>query len=116
MSRLEAANTALSTLREDDDRRRLATAAGAVLGLVLAWVHWFGLPLGGALVAIPRRRILTAPLFGLGFGALVLVAFGAWLALAGALGPVLDMGQVTLATVAMGLALPVVGSLVRGVF
>jgi hypothetical protein len=116
MSVLESASETLGSLRDDDDRRRLATAAAAVVGLGLAWVHWLGLFVGGALVAIPRRRFLTAPLFGLGFGVLVLVAFGAWLVLVGSLGPVLGMGQVTFVAVGTGLGLPLVGSLVRGVF
>jgi hypothetical protein len=109
------AATRLARLRTDDRERRIATVAAVVVGLALAWVHWLGLVVGGALVAIPRRRFLTAPLAGLAFGAVVLAAFGAWLALVGALGAALGMGRIALVSVGLGLALPLAGSLVRGV-
>jgi hypothetical protein len=112
---LDRLTAALDGVRTDDRRRRLATAVGLAVGLGFAWVHWLGLVVGGALVAVPRRRFLTAPVAGLGFGALVLVVFGLSLSLAGSLGAVLGMGRITLVAVGAGLGLPIVGALVRGV-
>ncbi|WP_290818808.1 hypothetical protein [Halovivax sp.] len=90
----------------------LALAGAVAVGLSLTWVHWFGLVLGGALVGLVAPSLRRGLLFGLGFGALVLSVFA--LTVGGSLGDVLAMRPVIYLTVGAALALPVFGSLVRG--
>ncbi|MFB6354532.1 MAG: hypothetical protein ABEJ92_10665 [Halobacteriales archaeon] len=104
----------LRSLRADDRRRAAVVAAGVVLGLGLGYLHWLGLVLGGALVAIPARSVPRGLAAGLGLGVLELVVFGGLLFAHGALGPALSTGTVGLVGVAVGLAGPLLGSLVRG--
>ncbi|NHX35927.1 MULTISPECIES: hypothetical protein [Halolamina] len=105
----------LAPLREDRRRRLAATAGAVVLGLALSTVHWSGLLLAGALVALPQRSLGRGVAAGVGLGALIAVGFLGQLALAGMLNPVLAMGQPSWLALGLGLSLPVFGSLVRGV-
>jgi lipopolysaccharide export LptBFGC system permease protein LptF len=105
----------LATLREDRRRRLAVTAGAVVLGLVLAVVHWAGLLVAGALVALPQRSFGRGVAAGVGMGALIVVGFLGQLALAGTFDPVLAMGQPSLLALGIGLLLPAFGSLVRGV-
>lgn len=107
--------TALEKLREDRRRRLAATAAALVVGFALVAVHWAGLLIAGALVALPQRSFPRGVAAGVGVGVLVVAAFLARLALAGTLGPTLGMGQPSWLAVGIGLLLPPFGSLVRGV-
>ncbi len=107
--------SALAGLRDDRRRRLAATGVAVVLGLALASVHWSGLLLAGALVALPQRSLRGGVAAGVAMGVLVLLAFVARLALAGTLGAGLAMGQPTLLALGLGLALPAFASLVRGV-
>lgn len=103
----------LDALRADRLRRWTAVGVGAAVGLALAWVHWLGLVVGGALVALPTANPKRGALAGLGFGALVLVAFAGVLALRGALVPALGMGRITALTVAIPLVAGLLGGLTR---
>ena len=86
------------------------------LGVVLGAVHPAGLVAGGVLVGLVAPTLRRAFLFGLYLGGLVLLVFGVSLLLAGTLGRVATMGQLTLLSVVVGLALPTLGALaVRGV-
>lgn len=105
----------LRSLRADDRRRAAVVAAGVVLGLGLGSVHWLGLVLGGALVAMPARSVPRGLAAGFGLGVLELVVFGGLLAAQGALGAALSTGTVGLVGAAVGLAGPLLGSLVRGI-
>ncbi|MFW5934900.1 MAG: hypothetical protein ACOCQL_03510 [Halolamina sp.] len=105
----------LAGLRDDRRRRLAATGVAVVIGLALSTVHWSGLLLAGALVALPQRSWPRGVAAGVAMGGLVLVAFLAQLALAGALGPGLGMGQPSWLALWLGLSLPAFGSLVRGV-
>ena len=96
--------------------RWLGFALGAVVGLALASVHWVGLVIGGALVGTFARDLPRAVVAGVAFGLVALVAFGVWLALDGALGVFLEMGQILAVSVAIPLVGGVLGSLVRGLF
>ena len=107
--------SALDALRTDRRRRLLATVTGAVVGLALAPLHWSGLLLAGALVALPQRSVPRGVAAGLGVGVAVVVVFLAWLVVAGTLGPVLGMGQPAWLALGIGLALPAFGAVVRGV-
>lgn len=105
----------LGTIRTDDSRWATATVLGALLGLAVANVHWSGLLLGGALVALPQRSVRTGLAAGLGFGVLVVLAFALRLALAGALDTYLGMGQVLAVSVVISLGTGLLGALVRGI-
>ncbi|MFW5948424.1 MAG: hypothetical protein ACOCSD_02360 [Halolamina sp.] len=105
----------LTALRRDSRRRLVVTVALVGVGLGLALVHWAGLLVAGALVALPQRSFLQGVAAGASFGVLVVVAFLAVFALAGTLGPVLAMGQPTWLAVGIGLGVPTVGSLSRGI-
>lgn len=106
---------ALDGLRENRDRRLAVTVGAVVVGLGIAQVHWAGLLVAGALVALPQQSLGRGIAAGLGVGALVVALFLARFALAGTLGPVLGMGQPTWLALGIGLGLPTFGSLVRGV-
>lgn len=115
MTALDSLTARLAAIREDRRRRLAATAVAVVLGLGLSLVHWSGLLLAGALVALPQRSFGRAVAAGAGVGGLVVVGFLARLALAGTLDPTLAMGQPTWLALGMGLLLPAFASLLRGV-
>jgi len=110
----DSLRTRLAAVRDDPTRRWVALALAAVVGLAAAWVHWFGLVLGGALVGLVSSRLRWAVVAGLGFGALVLVTF---VVASPALSPgeLLALRPPVYVTVGAGLGLPLLGSLVRGV-
>jgi len=93
----------------------IALVAALVVGLIAASLHWIGLVVGGALVGLPTRGLRGALLAGLGFGVLAVLAWLLTLAVAGSLGDVLAMGLFAYLGVAIGIAAPVLGSLLRGV-
>jgi hypothetical protein len=103
----------LRAARTVDRRRRAVTAVGLVAGLAAASVHWSGLFLLGALVGLPRRSLGRAVLAGVVAGVCVLV-LTALLAPAGPRTTLTAFEPLTYLTLALG-AVPVAGSLVRGV-
>lgn len=105
----------LARLRADDRQRQLVLLGGALLGLALGSVHWLGLVLGGALVALPARSIRRGLLHGLALGVIGLLVFVTLLAWQGALAPVLTTGMVGGIAVGIGLGAPLLGSLVRAI-
>ena len=107
--------SALTDLRDHRRSRLAATALAVVLGLALALFHWVGLVLAGALVALPQRSLRRGVAAGAGVGVLVVAGFLTSFALAGTLGPALAMGQPTALALGIGLVLPLLGSLARGV-
>jgi len=112
---LATARKRVTALR-DDHRQRLAVAVlGVVVGLGLGTVSWYGLVLGGAIVALPARSFARGLAAGLGLGVLELLLFAWLLAANGALGPALTTGMVGGLSLGLGLAGPVLGSLIRGV-
>lgn len=90
--------------------------AGVVLGLAGGTVSWFALVLGGALVALPARSVGRGIAAGIGLGLLELAVFVGLLVTNGTFGPAVPSltGQVGAVTIAVGMAAPVLGSLVRG--
>jgi hypothetical protein len=105
-------------LREVRTHRReqwYALVAAAVVGLGVAWIHWYGFVLGGALVGLVSKNLRRSLLAGLGFGLLGWVVFAALLASHGALGAYLEMRQVTALSAAIPVVGSLLGSLVRGV-
>lgn len=107
--------SALDRLREDRRRRLAVTATAALVGLALAILHWAGLLVAGALVALPQRSLSRGIAAGVGVGVAVVLGFLVVFALSGTLGPVLAMGQPGLLALGIGLLLPPFGSLLRGV-
>lgn len=105
----------LTAVRSDPRQRRIVVAAGVLLGLGLGSLHWFGLVIGGAVVALPARTVPRGLGYGLALGVSQLLVFAGLLAWQGALGPALSTGMVGGITVVIGLAVPLLGSLVRGI-
>jgi len=103
------------SLREDPARHWGALVLAVLVGLGLATLHWVGLVVGGALVGLLARSLRRALVGGLGFGALVVLVWAGSFALAGTLGSVIAMGQLSALGVAIGLLAPTLGSLARGV-
>jgi hypothetical protein len=104
----------LAELRDTPRERWAATAVGALLGLALAWAHWLGLVVGGALVAFPAADLKRGLAAGFGFG---LVTLAAVFLTAPAVSPgeLLALTPAAYVTFGGGLVLPVLGSLVRGI-
>ena len=105
----------LREVRTNRRERWYALAAAAVVGLAVAWVHWYGFVLGGALVGLVSKDAKRGLLAGVGFGLLAWVVFAGLLASNGALGAYLGMGQVTTVSAAIPVVGAALGSLVRGV-
>lgn len=100
--------------RVEQPRRLAVTILAVVLGVVFASVHWFGLVLGGALVALPQRSLGRGLLAGFLFGGVVLTVFVVDLAGAGAGPGFLRFGLLRDVAIVMSLGLPTFGALARG--
>jgi hypothetical protein len=107
----------LQILRADRPTRWGSTLAAVVVGLLLASIHWLGLVVGAAAVAVPQQTLPRGLAVGLGFGAVAVAANVAVLATTGpaALDTALAMRQVFGVSVALSLVAGLVGGLVRGV-
>lgn len=105
----------LAVVRADRRRRLGASLLGVGIGLGLATVHWIGFVVGGALVALPARRIRTGVLTGLGFGLLGWLVFLVTLADAGALSVYFETGLLLAVSLGTALGGGLLGGLVRGV-
>lgn len=103
----------LERVRTEPRPHAAAVAVAVVLGLVLSWLHWMGLVLGGALVGLLAPTLRRAVLGGVAFGGVVLLVFG--LALGPSAWVVLETTPVVYLVVAAAVGLPVLGSLLRGV-
>lgn len=111
-SEVESLDRWLAQLRADSYRRRLALLLGVTVGLALAWLHWSGLVVGGALVGLSRRSVPRAALAGLLFGVLVTIA---GFVLTPTIGPVefLGLERISAVTAAIGLLFPAWGAMLR---
>lgn len=103
----------LDRARTDPRTHAVAVVLAVAIGLLAAWLHWFGLVLGGALVGFVSPSLPRAIFGAIGFGLLVLVVFA--LSVWGSLGAVLGMTPVVYLVVAGAIGLPLLGSLVRGI-
>jgi len=104
---------ALDQARTQRQPHAVALAGAAALGLLVAWLYWLGLVLGGALVALVAPSLRRGVAYALGFGALVLVAFAISIGDSVLLVP--EMRPIVYVTVASAVGLPLLGSLARGV-
>jgi hypothetical protein len=111
---MSVARTWLTEIRTNRRERWYALVGAAALGLVAAWVHWYGFVLGGALVGLVSKNVKRGLLAGIGFGVLAWVGFVALLASYGSLTGYLGMGQVTALSAAIPIVGGLLGSLVRG--
>lgn len=103
----------LTALRDRDRQRRLVVLGGVLVGLGLGSMHWLGLVIGGALVALPARTVPRGLAHGLGLGALGLAVFAVLLAAQGGLTAAVTTGTVGALGLAIGLGAPLLGALVR---
>lgn len=98
-----------------DARERWAlTVATAVVGLGLAWIHWAGLLVGGALVGLCWPTLRRAVVAGVGFAVVVLVATAAQFWAAGTLGKVLGATPLVYVAVAAPVVAGPLGATARG--
>ncbi|MDZ7730766.1 MAG: hypothetical protein U5K37_07365 [Natrialbaceae archaeon] len=88
-------------------------AVAVVIGVLLAFVHWFGLVIGGALVGLVSRSLPVAIASAVGFGVVVIVVFVATLGEPAA--TVTEMQPIVFITLGAPIGLPVIGSLIRGI-
>lgn len=99
------------------NRRRFRVTAllvAAVIGLGLAWAHWLGLFVAGALLGLVSGTPGRAVLSGLAFGVLVLVV--QVLLVSGMdVGEFLALRPPVYVTVGAGIGAPIWGALIRGV-
>jgi hypothetical protein len=105
----------LADVRADRRARWAATLAGIVVGLTVAWVHWLGFVLGGALVGLAATDAKRALAAGLGFGLLAWGVFAGLLAANGALAGYFAMGRLLYLSVGIPVVGALLGSLVRAV-
>jgi hypothetical protein len=104
----------LQAVRRRPGRRRALVVAAALLGLGMAWLHWFGLFLAGVLVGLFSRTIPRAALAGLMVGVLVLVVHVLASPVMGT-SEFLTLTPLAFVSVAAALVAPIWGALVRAV-
>lgn len=104
----------LTDLRDGGTRQLVVLVVVAAVGVGLAWVHWVGLVVAGALVGLVSSDLPRAVLAGFLVGVVVLLAN---LLAVPTMGPgeFLGLAPASYVTVAAALVAPVWGSLVRGV-
>jgi hypothetical protein len=113
-----AISTALAEIRGDTRARWAALAAGAVVGLLAAWIHWYGFLLGGALVGLASKDTKRGLLAGIGFGLLAWFVFAGLVATTGGLVGVVkyaEMGRLLYLSLGIPVGLSALGSLIRSV-
>lgn len=109
------ARTWQAAVRRNPGQRRLVLLVGVVVGLALAQLHWLGLVVGGALVALPQPSLRRGVAAGFGFGVLAWVLFLVGLWFAGVAGLYPEMGQVAVVVGAIAVVCGLLGGLARGV-
>ncbi len=111
-NRTRRAREGLERVRTEPRIHVLALGIAAIVGLVAASVHWFGLVLGGMLLGSVSPTLPRAFGYAIAFGAVVSIAFvltlesSAWL--------LLEMTPIVYVTIGSAFALPAFGSLVKG--
>lgn len=103
----------LQRLRTEPRLHALALVIAALGGLAVAWIHWLGLVVAGALVSVLAPSLRRGLAYGVAIGLLVLVVFA--LSLGDAAGRLPAMTPIVYITAASALGLPLLGALVRGI-
>ena len=106
--------TALATVRSRRRWRWSLLAVAMLVGLGLAWLHWLGLVVGGALVGVVSRTVPRAVAVGLAFGGFVLAVHVLASPAMGA-GEFLGFAPLSSVTLAAALVGPTWGALLRAV-
>lgn len=104
----------LAAARSRPYRRRSLLVAALLAGLLLAWLHWLGLVLGGALVGLASRTLPRAVVGALVLGLLVLGTHVIASPTMG-VGEFLALRPLTYVTLGLTVVGPVWGALVRAV-
>jgi hypothetical protein len=104
----------LETARGRRGRRRSLLLSAAVLGLALAWLHWIGLFVAGALVGLASRSVPRAVAAGVALGVLVLAVHVLASPVMSA-GAFASLTPISYVTIGLAIVAPVWGSLVRAV-
>jgi len=104
----------LTEARSRPYRRRSLLVAALVAGVLLAWLHWVGLVLGGALVGLASRTLPRAVVGALVLGLLVLGTHVVASPTMG-VGEFLALRPLTYVTLGLAVVGPVWGALVRAV-
>lgn len=104
----------LADARRRPNRRRSLLVAAALVGLGLAWIHWLGLFVAGALVGLASRSTPRALLAGVAFGLLVLAVHVLASPVMG-VGTFVGLQPLSYVTVGLAVVAPVWGSLARAV-
>lgn len=101
----------LRDVRTDTRKRAAALVLAILVGLAVAWVHWLGLFVAGALVGLVSRSLPRALVWGAVVGTLALVLT----VLTSPMGPVafVAVRPPVYVTLAAGLLAPIWGSLAR---
>jgi len=116
MTEKQAEWTATIRRVRTDARIHWFAMIGAIaVGIALSTLSWLGIVVGGALVGLVATSLSRAVVAGVGFGIIVILTWGVWLAWGGAAGAVAGMGIFAVIPVAIALGAAVLGSLVRGV-
>ncbi|MFU8868711.1 hypothetical protein [Natronococcus sp.] len=102
----------LDRVRTEPRAHWLAVLVVVPIGLILAWLHWLGLVVAGALVGFISPTVWHGLAGALGFGVLVLAAFA--IGLGDSVWRALEMTPAIYVTVASALGLPALGAFVRG--
>lgn len=111
-----SAGSTLETLRAGGWVHHALQVGGAAAGIALAWVHWSGFLLGGALVGLLAWNVRRAVLAGVAVGVLGWTVFAGWVLLNGALGVYVTAGQPLAVSLLIAPALGGIGGLARGLF
>jgi len=104
----------LVEIRANSTRRGVLLVVAAVIGVGLAWFHWAGLFVAGALVGLVSETVPRAVVAGVIVGVLVLV-FQIGISPVMGAGEFVALSPPSYVAVAAGLLMPIWGSLIRGV-
>ena len=104
----------LAEIRGDPFKSGVGVVVAAVVGVGLAWFHWAGLFVAGALVGLFSETVPRAVVAGFIVGVLVLVVQVGVSPVMGA-GEFVALSPPSYVAVAAGLLMPIWGSLIRGV-
>ena len=108
----EAVEQHLTEVREDTRRNLIALLVVVTVGIAAAWVHWSGLLAAGILIGIVSRSLRMAVATAVGFGVVVMIVFA--LTEGTAVFGYHELAPIIYVTVGSAFALPILGSLVRG--
>jgi uncharacterized membrane protein (UPF0136 family) len=87
-----------------------------LIGLVLAYVHWIGIIIGGFLVGYTAKNVKVAIACGFAFGVVLWIFFAAYMASAGLLGKYTAMGLLFQVSVLLPLIASTLSASLKSIF